>query len=115
MGLEVSVAAGRMRVVMGAMLEGNGELEEGEEGKEHRQEARGLAKVGHDGRLVVLLQCGAKNRNGQEHQDGRLVEPEKQEGIKKARLRSVTTVGSSPEVCKGKKKGLAFSQKPRRR
>lgn len=37
-----------MGVVVRAVLEGDGELEEGEEGDQHGHHALGLAEVGHD-------------------------------------------------------------------
>jgi len=59
-GLDLSFATGGMSVVMGAMLERNGELEEGDESEERSQETRGLAKIGHGSTLVVLIQSGVE-------------------------------------------------------
>jgi len=59
-GLDLSVATGGMSVVMGAMLERDGELEEGEEGEEGSQETRGLAEIGHGSTLVVLMRSDVK-------------------------------------------------------
>jgi hypothetical protein len=77
-GLDSSVCvAGRVSVVVRAMLESDGELKNGQEGDEHGHHAGGLAEVGHveeSSRCFLRLVEGPERAKNPESR--RLDEPE---------------------------------------
>jgi hypothetical protein len=97
-GLNGSICvAGRVSVVVRAMLESDCELENGQEGDEHGHHAGGFAEVGHreesSGCFLCLVEGPERPRVWKEVDS----KNPKNEELLKPMLKSVTTFGLSPE------------------